>query len=167
MSQNHLTDLALKLDFTGEDLYANRDGTLTERQRAKLKRALLRDAILYGALEVLLVGILVLIIANALRLRTEVNPLILAVFLLAASLYPIYIVRQTLATRADLAAGQVQMAAGRVQLLDVGRGNYRLEVGKQSFSVSKKLYGTLVNERYYRVYYTPRLKTILSAEPED
>lgn len=167
MSQNHLTDLALKLDFTDEDLFANRDGILTERQRVRLKRALLREALLYGAVEVLLVGILVLIIANALRMHTEPNLPLLAIFLLAASLYPIYIVRQTRATHADLAAGHVPMAAGRINLLDVGRGNYRLEVGNQSFNVSRQVYATLVDERYYRIYYTPRLKTILAAEPED
>jgi hypothetical protein len=164
---NHLTDLALKLDFTGEDLYANRDGTLTERQRAKLRRALLRDALLYGVLEVLLVGVILLIIVNALRLRTDVNLPILAIFLLAASLYPIYILRQTLATRADLAAGQIWIAAGRVQLLDVGRGNYRLEMGKQAFNVGKKAFSTFQNERHYRIYYAPHLKTILAAEPDD
>jgi hypothetical protein len=139
---------------------------LSKGQRAKLRRALLREAILYGALEVLLVGLVALLIANAIRQRTEGSLIFLALFLLAALIYPIYIARQYRATRADLDAGKVQMVAGRVQLLDVGRGNYRLEVGNRSFNLNKKVYSTLVNERHYRIYYTPRLKTILSAEPE-
>jgi hypothetical protein len=167
MTPNHLTDLALKLDFTAEDLYANRDGILSERQRGKLQRALLRDAILYGVLEVVLVGVVMVMIGGAMRQASEGRLLILVVLLVAASLYPIYIVRQSLATRADLAAGHVEMAAGRVELHDMGRGNFQVFVRLRSFTVSKKVYGAFLNKRHYRVYYAPRLNKILSAEPED
>jgi hypothetical protein len=49
----------------------------------------------------------------------------------------------------------------------MGRGNFRVNVGKGSFIVGKKVYGTFLNERRYRVYFAPRLNKILSAEPED
>jgi hypothetical protein len=111
MTPNHLTDLALTLDFTAEDLYANRNGILSERQRAKLQRVLLRDAILYGALEAVLVAIVLVMLGGVAQQLGEGRLIILAILVLAAVIYPIYIARQYRATRADLAKGSMQMAA--------------------------------------------------------
>ncbi len=153
-------DLAAQLRFTYDDLAANRDGSLSDAQRVRLRRSLLRDTALYALVALLPLGALILALGNQ---NLCGGPLALIVLTILTAAFVIYIVSLQRSTRADLASG-VRMVSGRVETRDVGRGFYRLHVGALNFQVSAREFYAFVNGSFYRIYYTPNLKTILSAE---
>ena len=149
------------LVFTQEDLEANREGQLTEGQRAQLRFALLRDTVMYGLLALLPLGGLVVVLSGS--AERPVNGTLLALFAILFGLLMIFIANLIRLTRADL-TGTVKVAAGQAALYDSGRGLRSLSIGQQNFQISKQIYADFIDGKYYRVYYAPRLKRILSVE---
>ena len=150
-----------ELDFTFEDLEANREGHFTDNQRAHLRFALLREVVVYGLLALLpLAGVVVLLSGAP---EHPPSGLLLAILMILFGLLSVYIARQFYATRADL-AGTVKVAVGEAGLHNLGRGGFSLSIGQQNFPISKSLCAAFTEGKFYRVYYTPRLKRILSAE---
>ncbi|MBI1256489.1 MAG: hypothetical protein GC204_03370 [Chloroflexi bacterium] len=150
-----------ELDFTLEDLEANREGRFTDSQRALLRRALLRDTLIYGLLSLLPLGGIIVLLSGA--AEHAPNGVILAILIILSGLLIVYIARQFYATRADLAR-EVKVAVGEAGLHNLGRGGFGLSIGQQNFLISKSLYAAFAEGKFYRVYYAPRLKRILSAE---
>ncbi|HVU12414.1 MAG TPA: hypothetical protein VHD90_14115 [Phototrophicaceae bacterium] len=151
-------DLATQLAFTFEDLAANRAGMLTPAQRTRLRGVLLRETIIYSIFALVPLIVLLILFDNP-----YINPLILLVLALIALAFVLYVVGLQRSTRADLTA-RVSVASGPIDLRDVGRGLYRLVIGKQSFEVSHEVFASFVNGQSYHIYFTPNLKTIVSAE---
>jgi hypothetical protein len=149
------------LTFTQEDLVANREGHLTEGQRAQLRFALLRDSFLYGLLALLPLGGFVVVLSGS--AEHPVNGTMLAIFAILFGLLVIFIANLIRLTLADL-AGVVKVATGQAALYDSGRGLRSLSIGQQNFQISRQIYADFVDGTYYRVYYAPRLKQILSVE---
>ncbi len=86
-----------ELVFTHEDLEANREGHLTEAQRARLRFALLRDGILYGLLALLPLGGLVVVISES--AEQPVNGLLLAIFAILLGLLLITLLQYSFGVR--------------------------------------------------------------------
>ena len=152
------SSLAAQLGFSPDDLAANRNGKLSDYQRGRLRFMLLRDTLLYGLFALVPFVILVVLLT-----AQSSSPFVLLILALLVLAFVVYIVNLQRSTRADL-SGEVKVVTGRVDLRDVGRGIYRIGVGQQNFQVSAKVYYAFADGRFYRVYYTPNLKTILSAE---
>jgi hypothetical protein len=165
MTQQMPTHLATVLNFTPEDLTANRERKLSEAQRARLQRSLLREAVLYGVAEAVIVVILLIAISATLQESEDVPAIILLGLALLSSIYPIYMVVRYRATRAELTAGMVERATGRVSMDKREGGIYRMEIGSRSFAIRKTVREAFEDGGQYHVYYAPRTKTILSAEP--
>ncbi len=151
-------DLTTQLAFTFEDLAANRAGMLTPAQRSRLRGVLLRETLIYSAFALVPLFVLIVLLNNP-----DISPFVLLALALIALAFVLYVVGLQRSTRADLAA-QVSVVSGQIDLRDVGRGLYRLVIGKQSFEVSREVFSSFVNGRFYHIYYTPNLKTIVSAE---
>ncbi|MEO8392593.1 MAG: hypothetical protein ABI700_06340 [Chloroflexota bacterium] len=157
ISQN----LAQELNFTFDDLEANREGRFTEPQRKRLRLLMLRDVVSYGLLALLPLGGLVALLTGS--ADHPVNGVMLALLLILFGLLIFYVIRQVYATRADLTGG-VKVVTGQAALHVAGRGLHSLSVGQQNFQISKKVYSAFAEDKFYRVYYAPKLKAILSVE---
>ncbi len=154
-------NLAQTLNFSFDDLEVNREGRFSATQRARLRLVLLREVVIYGLLALLPLGGFVVLLTGA--PDQPVNGLMLVIFAILFSLLIVYIARQVYATRADL-GGEVRVTAGKAVLHDAGRGLHSLSVGQQNFQVGRKVYSAFAEGKFYRVYYAPRLRTILSVE---
>jgi hypothetical protein len=65
----------------------------------------------------------------------------------------------------ELRDGVVNYVEGGIALDIVGGNTYRLSVGDQTFVIPKKLFLSLSDHQFYRVYYAPRSRFVLGAEP--
>lgn len=168
------------LNFTAEDLEANRRGMLSDRQRWRLQRYQARNLILsliYASLPVLvdIGGILLLLATNdqysepshttwkvivilIIVLAFAVSPFIIAV-ILPSMRYALYALTEDTVVSVD----------GFVGVEPMDWLSYRVSVqdnfGHTVELVLKQPTGTAFKKgRHYRVYYTQNLKRVLSAE---
>lgn len=162
------------LNFSAEDLAANRDGYMTFEQRARLRRRAMLDAGSYLAFACL-VGLFFFMMLSVAFSDNVPSSLILGGLLTLTGMFGLgtVIVFGAMAHRwrlyrADLYKGDVSTTAGSVSLdiQDWGRrASYKVRVERLTFDVSKKALLAFKNGERYRVYYAPNSKTLLSAEP--
>ncbi len=160
------------LEFTVEDLAANRNGFLSSAQRLQLEQQRWKGARGYVLLAAVF-GVVALI--PALRFFTssirDTNDLIGACIFGALTLalaWTAYTRWQQI--HFDAARGTASVISGivRLETRTVNRGNvvYKLKIQGLDFQVSEAALQVFTDGETYRVYYAPESKIVLSAEPE-
>ena len=163
-----LGSLTEALNFSEEDLQANRAGRLSEAQKYRLTRGWRRTLwIVIGLVIVLTLGATTLIFVaqnNDLPVLNVIGVLITvinaAVVGLGAQSY--------LRTSSDLKGGKVATISGVVShtIRVSGRvATYILKVDNQNVVVSRLVFFAVEDGKAYHLYRAPSSKTLLSAEP--
>lgn len=168
-SRSLTNDLMNALHFTQADLDANRDGCLTERQAARLrrKRNLRRLAIAGVVAFVFLInlpGLFVIFGSDDYSPPADIlifTGLIMGCIGILAVLYTRSGLR---AIAADLQEKTVEAVQGQIKLEPFGEGSIMLRVLDRVFSVSDRTGFAFKNGDPYCLYYAPHSKTLLSAE---
>ena len=161
--------LRAALNFTENDLRANRQGQLTIAQIKRLRRNQRRSA-LVGALvfSALVFASTALIFAG----QRENNAIILLAGLgltLVNALMVGHIGRDFMRINSDLRSNDVEVLAGNVErVLRRGRqrDSYLLKVADQTLYVSKDIFMQFDHLAPYRIYRTSLARILLSAEPD-
>jgi hypothetical protein len=163
-------DLAYGLNFTAEDLAANREeymslsqrDMLLQKRQERLGKSVLYAAIYFGAA----LFVLLAAISNEGTLCIFA-PIWIALFFVGFSVAANgrMFWRQT---NEDLMKGDIAESNGRVILetIEVRRGSYRYEIhlNDSTFEVEKEAFLRFKHLDYYTLYYTPNTRIILSAE---
>ena len=152
------------LKFGESDLLVNRQGKLTERQKAHLKEKA-KSFLILSAAVCLVAGVVILWIAGTFDLVTGIFLFGLVLLLGSVLVGPRY-----LDWKEDINSDSVGRICDRV-FLDIqyrrdriGYIDFRLTVGSQIFDVSKDMLLSFENGQNYCLYYAPKTKTILSFE---
>jgi hypothetical protein len=154
--------LASALNFTEEELAANRDRYMTKAQRVRLRREFMR----YRVGLALTVGAIWSLIWAWLWLNARDNQ---NMYLLINVVGVIPLVGNAFSSwrsvKLDLLKGDVAMEAGHIGLQFIGRGISALTIQQVIFSMSSEVLSAFRDGARYRIYYAPHTKHILSAEP--
>ncbi|MBN1963802.1 MAG: hypothetical protein JW910_04090 [Anaerolineae bacterium] len=173
--------LARALGFTAHDLAANRDGYMSEAQRATLRRKR-RDFVLEGIGGFVVFGLLGLVIIVAgLAAASEQREPLLGLLLVGAfvtlSLFVFWTpTRDTLRQarerwhdfQMDLDKRDVGRVSGTVRLEIEHQGRYtgfKLFIEGYEFAVSSEVLLAFKNGEPYHVYFAPLTLILLAAEP--
>ena len=160
MTQKTLMNL---VNFTQKDLAANREGHLSEAQRARARRGAITSLLGPGLIG--LVGAVGILVARGFPPPT-INLIVAAVVLFgfgavavvsASALWTVY--RNN---RVEQAAGDIQAKGAKPML---GRGTYGLMVGDEHFGTRMPLADVVEEGSQWRVYYTPSNRLVVSMEP--
>ena len=154
------SELAAGLGFTPDDLAANREGVMTEWQRNALKKRTGNKQWIYGGL--LFLWCMTMFFAAV----SSVPPLAIlgasVVFLLLVTPIVVFYYEWAFNFINDANEGVVKEYMGRV-ILDAH--GCTLTIRSQRFTLSRPAYLRFKHLDYYTIYYTPRTRIILSAEP--
>jgi len=150
-------------NFSESNLLANRQGKLTEQQKACLKEN--EKSFLIPAVVVcLVVSVVILWILGKFDLVTGIFFFGLVLLLGGILIGPRY-----LDWKEDLNSDRVEMLCGPV-FLEIREGgryiptSYKLKIGSETFGLTQAQLLALDNGRDYCVYYLPKTKTVLSVE---
>ena len=149
------------LDFTDEDLQANREGYMTKRQRKNI------DQIRTEMRFVQFVGVgmgIIFLFGCAIWL----DPVCFGLMALSIPLTIFASVSQSRRASRDLYKGMVLSIDERIKLIKQreGLGYIRcyVQAGEGQFRISKRAYKSLQNRGFYRIYFAPNTSKILSIE---
>ncbi|MEL6405513.1 MAG: hypothetical protein AAFR81_14180 [Chloroflexota bacterium] len=156
------------LGFDQDDLSANREGKLSERQQDELRRLQTRTLLIGagGFMGFALVATIFLFFGSgdALWLLT-----FLGIFVtILNALFVGMLARQWMRLRADMDSGTITTLEGeleRVVLPDRRANNLILRIEGEDFHVKKTVFQQFRHEVAYRVYRTTHSRVLLSAEP--
>ena len=168
-------ELAAALGFTAADLEANRAGRLSAAQRSSwLRQYVYRSVAGVAVVALVAAGCVVIAFAIGIGASLSWQVLALAVLLLGAAGY-FGVIAFRLAE--DLNGGVVSSVEGLVQpsvnVTNIKTGSlgpgmpvwsFYWIVGDQRFAVYGKAYGVLTPARH-RLYFLPRTRRVVSAEP--
>ena len=170
MPTHELPTLESALDFDANDLAANREGSMTQRQRDWQLRKGMRT-IWWVLLLVLVVdAYFVFRIVGALnRIGSSQSPEVWLFGILADAaivvLSIVFVVNMRKKLRADLQQGEVKVVRGTIKLR---RFPYGFSIGGLPFSLrDNRALSVFRDGEHYRIYYAPHSKTVLSAEVDD
>lgn len=164
---DHTSALMTALDFTTDDINANRQGNLSKPQTARLKK-LRRRNIIIG---VTAFFVIVLIATTLIYVGQRNENLILSgvgglLTVLNAVMMGI-LGRSYMRTTADLRDGGVETLEGKLERI-VKRGkqgdNYMVRIDQTEIYVTKEIFLQLKHEKPYRLYRTRLSGVLLSAE---
>lgn len=166
-----LITLQRNLNFTTDDLKANREGSVSDAQVEKHKPAEVSTLATY-----IIIGHAVVIagLLGAIALITgEVALWVVLAIVLGLGLMPFVIMRNEgnirPTVRADLERGTVKKTCGRAFVTSESsrsRGTrYQLYINELTLTLTAKQASAFVNEGMYCVYYLPLSQILLSAEP--
>ncbi|MBI1279126.1 MAG: hypothetical protein GC179_13440 [Anaerolineaceae bacterium] len=165
--------LRQKLDFTEDDLMANRDGKLSYAQRHKLK-AKRQGVLVIGGLGITAVFAVLLKIIFDNQYQTNEKLAIATLTCLAFAVGLLYFWLKWSQYTSDLDRDVAFASEGRMQIVTYhNRGNniYRLRVNRESFALDRHAFGLLTELakecEYCAVYYAPRSHILLSFEALD
>ncbi len=156
------------IGFTEEDLEANREGQLSQRQRDEIKRLRMTW---YGIKIICVVIspiVLILLILPLFDSRTNKSGLFIfiamAVTVLGYSAY--YAMERWNQYRKDLAENRTAVIEGRVKIkvFHYKEPKYKISIEDVRFEVSKEIFLTFKNGDPYIIYYAPYSNKLLSAE---
>lgn len=154
MQPNPMLVLSGALSFSAADLYANRAGILTPRQRDYLLK--LRNQ----AFEGWFAGTL-LVIAGGIFFHLRLIAILFGLACMVTALLTIYLrYEEDLQSRVEMINGRLGIRAG-IKLPGTG---YQMMVGRETFSVSRRVKAAFTGGAYYRLYYTAGTHTLLAAE---
>ncbi|HEX2908350.1 MAG TPA: hypothetical protein VHO69_15870 [Phototrophicaceae bacterium] len=160
------TDLMAALNFTDEDLEANRDGRLSQRQRqrfAKMQANITTEIYLAGFVG--LIGIPILVYwyhLHSVSWLEAVPPALISSFVCLMLVLSWWERRIMLA--ADLREESVETLQGLVKLEHLGKSGGHFNLQNQNFPLSSKALLAFKNGDPYCIYYAPNTRTLLSAE---
>ncbi|MEL6526358.1 MAG: hypothetical protein AAFQ07_11680 [Chloroflexota bacterium] len=166
-----LMTLQRNLNFTTDDLKANREGAVSDAQRERHQPAEVSKLAHYVILghAVVIAGIL-----GAIAIATgELAMWIVLGIVFAAGLLPFVLMQNEANIRptvkADLERGKVKKVCGRAFITSEtsqSRGTrYELIISDLKLRLTAKQAGAFVNEGMYCIYYLPLSQMLLSAEP--
>lgn len=163
----HTSALMTALDFTQDDLNANRQGNLSEEQSQHLKRIRQRNTLI----GVVAFFVIVIIATTCIFFgQTNQNTILSAVGGLLTVLNAVMmgvLGRSYMRASADLREGGVQMLEGKLERV-VKRGrqgdNYLVRIADTDIFVTKDIFLQLKHEKKYRLYRTRLSGVLLSAE---
>jgi hypothetical protein len=160
--------LADVLNFSAEDLAANRAGSLSDAQKARLARGWRRT---FWIILALVVGFGLTATILLFLGQRNASP-ILSVIGIAITMLNAVIVglgaQNYLRTSSDLRGGRVAAVSGVVThtIRVSGRiATYILKVDGQEIVVSKPVFFAIEDAKPYRLYRTPASRTLFAAEP--
>jgi len=171
------------IPFTAQDLAANRTGTITEAQRARLGKqaGVTRVATLVMFVIFILVfaaiGAYLFVFSNngqsLLKMfsHDSTTLAIVAGVMAAVVLVIFFSFLRTLRRTTDVARGKVSVTEGPLKVKSVNSvaytvKSYQIKVGKVQFYINEAVFSSLVEGSNYRFYYikNPPIQTILSVE---
>lgn len=162
------SDLMHSLDFTADDLAANRGGRLSPRQQARLRGMRLRSV----AIGLVLLWIFALLAAALLYIGQRENSVILTLVGIGITIANTAILgimaRYWIRLTFDLQRGIARMLTGSAERVLRVSGSVTtpvLKIGGESFTVSKDTLKAIQHEAPYRVYHTPHAHILLALEP--
>ncbi|MFZ4826382.1 MAG: hypothetical protein ACOYLB_03420 [Phototrophicaceae bacterium] len=164
-----LENLMQELSFTAEDLVANQQGLLSQRQRHFLLLNRRKNALLGGTL----MGVFILATATLLYLGNLQSNLILqtlGVILLCCSMGASWVIGLNwIRAGYDLSSNQLAITVGKAQHVIRQFGNYQqysVRIGER-VEVTTHLAGfkSFTPAQVYRLYRTSHTATLLSVEP--
>ena len=154
MQPNPMLVLSGALGFSAVDLYANRAGILTPRQRDYLLK--LRNQ----AFEGWFVGTL-LVIMGGIFLHLRLIIILFGLGCMVTALLTIYLrYEEDLQSRVEMINGRLGIRSG---ITLPGAGN-RVLIGGETFHVSRRVKAAFTGGAYYHVYFTAGTHTLLAAE---
>lgn len=160
--------LADVLNFSDDDLAANRAGNLSDSQRARLTRGWQRTLWIIVGL-VIGLGLLATILLF-LGQRNE-SPILGVIGIIITVVNAVLVglgAQSYLRTTSDLRGGRVNIISGVVShtIRVTGRAaTYILKVDDQEIIVPKVVFFAFEDAKPYRLYRAPASKTLLAAEP--
>ena len=167
MSENVMS-LVDALNFSAEDLEANRAGRLSEAQRERLTRSLRRTVrILCSLVLVFGLGATTILFEAQHNDSTVLNLIGILLTVINAGIVGLS-VQSYLRTSSDVKNGRVATISGVVShtIRVSGRvATYILKVGDQNVVVSRLVFFAVEDGKAYHFYRAPFSKTLLSAEP--
>ncbi|RMG88603.1 MAG: hypothetical protein D6712_03290 [Chloroflexi bacterium] len=163
-----LDDLMRELQFDHSDLEANRYGELGENQRTRLRQ--MRMRYLIGGIGVML-GISIVAALFFYWGISQDNP-ILNIIALAVIFFDALgmtlLGRHYALLSAELSDGTIETFEGEIErvIRPQGRraGQYLLRIDDAEFYVPKEVFKHFIHQARYRVYCSPRTRTLLAAE---
>ena len=163
-------DLAYGLNFTPEDLAANREGYMTKKQRVYLgnQRSLWMSAIVLAVIACPILSTYAIWNGIQIHDSTSSRVGIIALICVVTGGFAIYAATRRRIYNADVYKGNVSMTEGSI-VLDVDSGGRRVEyyvgIGNRNYRISKSAFLAFKNHNEYRLYYAPNSRIVLSAEP--
>ena len=158
------------LEFTSDDLQANRAGQLSAVQIDRLGRARRRNATVGVGVVIVVAFIATLLLFAGQRNTSPIlGALGIAVTTINAVLVGMF-ARNWLRFNADLREGQVTVIKGTLErvIRPTGRvNNYVIRVDGESFSVTKEQFKAFDHEQPYCLYRAPHAGMLLSAELDE
>lgn len=162
------SDLMPALQFTDDDLSANRDGQLGANQRARLQ-SLQTRAILIGTAGFFGFAFIATIFLffgseNGLMIMTFIGIFITFCNAIFVGMFA----RQYMRLRADLNGGDIDIISGEMERVikpDGRMNNFVLRVNEEEFYVKKDLFRLFRHEVNYRLYRSVHSRVLLAAEP--
>jgi hypothetical protein len=160
--------LSEALQFTPDDLAANREGRLSAAQSERL-RHLRRRSVMVGLSMIVLIGLVAAaLLFVALRNQSGILQLVgIGVTITNAAITGV-LARNWLRLSGDLRDGRASALTGEARhtIRVTGRiANYLLRVEREEMNVSKPVFFAFEEGRRYRFYRAPASRVLLSAEP--
>ncbi|GAB5490527.1 MAG: hypothetical protein Phog2KO_07420 [Phototrophicaceae bacterium] len=156
------------LQFTQDDLHANREGQLGENQRIRLQ-GLQNRAILIGVIGFFAFALIATIF---LFFGSENNFFIMTLIgifvTICNALFVGMFARQYMRLRADLFDNEVEVIEGELERVIIPNGrmnNFLIRLNEEEFYVKKDLFKLFRHEVNYRFYRASHSRVLLSAEP--
>jgi hypothetical protein len=164
--------LASGLEFTARDLAANRKGVMTEGQKNVLRHVHRESVSDYRPIVYILGAMFgcffTAVFAFGFDYESIVDLICGAIFFgLGTLLVGVDLIRRWSPVKQDLAEGSIRSASGVVVLLPVQPQAKigKLAIGGEIFKLDMDGYLRFKHLDTYTIYYAPRSKVILSAEP--
>lgn len=156
------------LEFTTDDLHANREKQLGENQRIRLE-ALQNRAILFGILGFFAFALIATIFLffgsdDGLFIMT-----LIGIFMtICNAIFVGMFARHYMRLRADLSANEIEVIEGDLERVVIPNGrmnNFLIRINGEEFYVKKDLFKLFRHEVPYRFYRASHSRVLLSAEP--
>ena len=156
--------LADALDFDDDDLYANYNGHLSARQRARLRRGRTKSFAVF----IVFLGLIGLFAYIAIATSTPI-------FVLGATTMYVFLPFWAVTRRLEIPVfgwvkasqilrdGLIGVVEGPVRL-DIHKKKYKLQIEFERFVIKKTAFLAFKNSDPYRIYFVPQTRTVLSAE---
>lgn len=177
------TAIARELGFDYDDLQANRDGYMTWKQRRGLmrRRAVVRHfpkfwIIVIAAMALMVLWLATFILSDSSTIVGRIycgmyfGIILWVIFQLGTGVIPSYVLENWRDIDADLHKGDVSVISGRPYPKEIkdpsGNDCCHIVVADMEFPVTKRLMRAFFSEAYdfYRIYYPPHTRIMLSAE---
>ncbi|MBZ0293784.1 MAG: hypothetical protein K8L99_14550 [Anaerolineae bacterium] len=162
-------ELMNALDFTPQELEANKEGYLTKRQRHRLsdERSFWRffDRLIKAASPILII----LAALDGIRIGDTISSRAVIISLMCIITFTLllYIGTRWRKLDKDLSKGDVTAVEGIVKLTRFRKRNgmaYRIYIHQEYFDVPGHIYIAFEQGKSYALYFTPHSRTLISAE---